>query len=66
MTRDHDDATERDPSDTLIRHRDILETRSILGQGLTVVKILCVMLVLFAKLKVFGWLDARRADKSHD
>lgn len=29
-------------------------------------KILCVMLVLFAKLKIVGWLDAHRAHSADD
>lgn len=66
MTHDHEVEADRDPSDTLIRHRDILQSSSFLGQGLTVIKILVVMLVLFARLRVRSWLDARRADKAHD
>lgn len=66
MTRDRDDETQSEPSDTLIRHRDILKSRSLFGQGLAVGKILFVMVVLFAKLKIFGWLDARRAHKTRD
>jgi len=57
---------EREPSDTLIRHRDILKPRSLLGQGLAMLKILCVMLVLFAKLRIVGWLDAHRAHSPDD
>ncbi len=66
MTRDRDEDTEHEPSDTLIRHRDILKSRSFLEQGLAVGKILWVMLVLLAKLKIFDWLDARRSRKVRD
>jgi hypothetical protein len=61
-----DDNAEPGPSDTLIRHRDILKSRSLLEQGLALAKILFVMLVLFAKLKIVGWLDARRAQPPKD
>jgi hypothetical protein len=64
--RHREDIAERDLNDTLIRHRDILKPRSLLGQGVTMAKILCVMLVLFAKLKIVGWLDARRAHSADD
>lgn len=64
--RHREDIAEHEPSDTLIRHRDILKSRSLLGQGLTMAKILVVMLVLFARLKIVGWLEARRAHAPED
>ncbi len=66
MTRDRDEDTEHEPNDTLIRHRDILKSRSLLEQGLVVGKILWVMVVLVAKLRIFDWLDARRTRKVRD
>lgn len=61
-----EDIAESEPNSTLIRHRDILKSRSFLEQGLTMLKILGVMLVLFAKLRVVRWLDARRARPADD
>lgn len=66
MTRDREQDTEHEPSDTLIRHRDILKSRSLLEQGLAMGRILWVMAVLLAKLRISHWLDARRARKIHD
>lgn len=66
VRRLRDDTAEREPSDTLIRHRDILKSRSLLEQGLTMAKILLVMLVLFAKFRIVGWLESRRARSPHE
>jgi len=64
MKSRRDQQAARDFSDTLIQHRAILESGSIFGQGLTLLKIAWVVCFLYLKFKILSRIESYRARRA--